>query len=553
MMSKVSSESVKEAMIKIIGGKFVCNDLGIMDTYAYNWNADNLTGGLSKFANRPLCVVMPSKTAEIVKIVKYCNENNLQFKAMSTGWGVHNSVGQEDAVIQLDLRRMNKILSLDVKNMIVVVEPYVSGAMLQVELFKHGLNCHIQGCGANGSQLATVTSMVGQGWTGISTGFSNRNILGAEWVMPDGNVCRVGSAGSLTFSNLKNVKGEYEYEEEEIDASEWFLADGPGPSLRGVYRGYFGAFGGLGVFTKAAIKLYPWFGPKKLEIQGYSPIYTLKKTKIPQFFNFYILNWHTWEDFKDAGYALAQSEVCWGLCRVNKFIMGLGIMPNNNEFYEKFESLFGDIKYNLMVITMASSKREFKYQSKMIKHIVEETNGKIVPLSQDPFFKATGFLAIAKQCNTMRGVFRAGGGFFTSLGALGSWDWCVEGAKIGENLKQKAIDKGGIIDDCADNVWGLPYEQGTFSHLEELYMYDITNPEARKASVEYLKSIAEASQNRPLGLGLGTVDSEGSTMHNVFGPIACNYHIWLKEIKKTFDPNNASDPGFYVDPEKIQD
>jgi glycolate oxidase len=543
-------ENLVTAMEKIIGKRFVCADPGILDTYAYNWNADNLTGGVSKFAHRPLCVVMPDHTSEIVEIVKYCNQHKLQFKAMSTGWGVHNTVGKAKGVIQLDLKRMNRILSIDPKNCIAIVEPYVSGAMLQAEIFKFHLNCHIQGCGANGSQLASVTSMVGQGWTGISTGFSNRNILGTEWVLPDGQICKIGSWGNIAQPKAQK---DAPYEEIEVNASEWFLADGPGPSLRGAYRGYFGAFGGLGVFTKAAIKLYHWSGPEQLELQGYSPTYNLKKTKLPPNVATYILNWKTWDDFKNAGYALADSEVCWALCRVAGFISGLGILPSNDEFYKKYEELFGDLQYNLIVVTMATTKREFKYHKQVIQAIVDATNGEIFPMSQDPFFSAFTFMAIAKQCNTMRGVFRAGGGFFTSLGALGSWDWCVEGAKIGEKLKQKAIASGGIVDDGADNVWGLPYEHGTFSHLEELYMYDITDPESRKASVEYLKSVVEASQQHPLGLGLGTVDGEGSAMHAIFGPLACNYHKWLKAIKQEFDPNNASDPGFYIDPEKIKD
>ncbi len=548
-MSAMNKDTLIKAMRKIVGERFVCADPGVLDTYAYNWNADNLSSGSTKFANRPAIVIMPGNTAEIVKIVKFCNEKGAQFKAMSTGWGVHNTVGTPDSVIQLDLRRMDRILDIDTKNMIVVVEPYVSGAMLQAEIFKYGLNCHIQGCGANGSQLASVTSMVGQGWTGISTGFSNRNILGVEWVMPDGIVCKLGSWGKITRPSKK--KGYYG--EVQVNASDWFLADGPGPSLRGAYRGYFGAFGGLGVFTKAAIKLYHWTGPEQLELQGYSPIYNLKRTKLPRNVATYLINWNNWADFKDAGYALAQSEVCWALCRIGGFITGLGVLPSNDEFCKKYEELFGDIKYDLMVVTMAATKREFKYHKDVIKAIVEKTNGEIVPISQDPFFTAMTFMAIAKQCNTMRGVFRAGGGFFTSLGALGSWDWCVEGAKIGENLKQKAIDSGGLVDDGADNVWGLPYEHGTFSHLEELYMYDITDPESRKASVKYLESVIEASQKHPLGLGLGTVDGEGSTMHNIFGPIACNYHHWLKAIKKAFDANNTSDPGFYIDPAKVKD
>ena len=538
----MSNREIFKVMVEILGNRtYVTEDPGILDTYAFNWNADNLNEGKSKFAHRPLCVVLPKDKNEIIKIVKYCNDVGLQFKAQSTGWGVHNTVGKENGVIQLDLRRMNRILDIDEKNMIMVVEPYVNGAQAQAELFPLGLNCHIAGCGANASLLASATSMVGQGWTGVSTGFSNRNILGAEWIQPDGNLCQVGSWGS--------------FDNDSIDASEWFLADGPGPSLRGVYRGFFGAFGGMGVFTKAAVKLYPWAGPPVLETEGHSPIINLKRRRLPQFAEAHMLDWQDWEDFKKGGLALAQSEICWSLCRNSAFIVALAASPSNTEFYNNklFQELIRDLKFNLTISLMANSKREAAYQDKVLKKILKDTNGTIVELIEARPLKAMLFMAIAKQCNTMRGVFRAGGGFFTSLGALGSWDWCVEGAKIGKKLKQKEIETGGIVDDGADNVWGLPYENGTFSHLEELYMYDITDPESRKASVRYLKSIAEASQKCPLGLGLGTVDSEGSVMHNIFGPIASNYHRWLKAIKSAFDPNTASDPGFYIDPKLVKD
>ena len=55
----------------------------------------------------------------------------------------------------------------------------------------------------------------------------------------------------------------------------WFSADGPGPSLRGILRGQSGANGGHGVITKAAVKLYPWYGPGEWEMKG--PLPSLKK------------------------------------------------------------------------------------------------------------------------------------------------------------------------------------------------------------------------------------------------------------------------------------
>lgn len=543
-MSKVDKTQVLGAMQSIVGKQFANSDEYLLDNYAYQYLADLHTGGISKFVSRPICVVLPSNTEEIVEIVKYCNENNLQFKAQSTGWGVHNSVGKEDKVILLDLRRMNKILDIDTKNMIVVVEPYVSSAMLQVELHKLGLNCHIPGCGANGSQLVTVTSMCGQGWTGISHGFSNRNILGAEWVMPEGIICRIGS-----WSSFKT-----DITEKETDASEWFLADGPGPSMRGVYRGYFGAFGGMGVFTKAAIKIYDWVGPEMLEFEGRSPAYSLKRNKIPKYSDVLSVNWKDWEDFKEAGYLLAHSEICWALCRNAGFITALGAAPNNTEFYSNkiFQSLATGSDHELMILTMASNEKEFEYQQKVLKHIIEKTNGEVQEMINLKPLKATAFMAIVKNNQNMRGVFRAGGGFHTSLGALGSWDWCVEGAKIGEKLKQNIIDTGGIVDDRADNVWGNPYEQGTFSHLEELFMYDITDSESRKAACDYLESVLDAAKVHPLGIGLGMGNMEGANPADILGPIASNYQIWMRALKYEFDPNNASDPGNYTEGKKFE-
>jgi len=545
-MSKIDKKEVLSSMQSIVGVKFANSDDYLLDNYAYQYLGDLATRGESKFTNRPICVVLPSNTEEIVKIVKYCNENGLQFKAQSTGWGAHNCAGQEDKVIILDCRRMNKILDIDIKNMIAIVEPYVISGQLQTELFKLGLNCHVAGCGANGSQLVTVTSMCGQGWTGISTGFSNRNIVGAEWVMPEGTVCRIGSWGSFEGA---------EDPEKSIDASEWFLADGPGPSIRGVYRGYFGAFGGMGVFTKAAIKLYDWPGPKVLEIQGRSPTYSLIKNRIPENSDIYNIIWDDWEDFKDVGYLLAYSEICWGLCRIQGFDMALAAAPNNTAMYE--EKIFHDLAHRggheLMVLIIGSNKKEFEYRQKVLDYIVQKTNGEINPLTEIKPMKAFAFMAIVRQCNTTRGVFRAGGGFHTSLGALGSWDWCVEGAKIGERLKQKAIDFGGLVDDGADNVWGNPYECGTFSHLEELFMYDITDETSRKAAIHYLDSVIEANKIYPLGIGLGVGDMEGTTHQcDIFGPITSNYHTWMKAIKYEFDPNNASDPGNYTEGKKFE-
>jgi biopolymer transport protein ExbB/TolQ len=91
-----------------------------------------------------MAALMPGSTEEIQAIVKTCNRYRIKFKPLSSGWGPFN-LSKAPNSIQLDLRRMNRILEIDEKNLFAVVEPYVTGSQLQAEVMKYGLNCHIIG------------------------------------------------------------------------------------------------------------------------------------------------------------------------------------------------------------------------------------------------------------------------------------------------------------------------------------------------------------------------------------------------------------------------
>ncbi|MFX1328365.1 MAG: FAD-binding oxidoreductase, partial [Promethearchaeota archaeon] len=214
----------------------------VTNVYAYNWCTEifNYMEGKEPipFSPVPKAVVLPSTTEQVQKLIKLCNKYTLKFKAQSTGLGPWNQPSTDNCII-FDMRRMNKIVKIDEKNLYAVIEPYVTGAQLQVEVMKYGLNCHMSGAGPQVSPLASSTSMNGPGFTSPSTGYSARNVLAVEWVLPGGEIMKLGSYG------LNNNP-------------DWFHGDGPGPSLRGIMRGYSGTKSGLGVFTKVAVKLFPF-------------------------------------------------------------------------------------------------------------------------------------------------------------------------------------------------------------------------------------------------------------------------------------------------------
>jgi len=122
-----------------VGPENITEEPAILDTYAYQWctEVEKAARGEepTRFGYRPEAVVLPGCTGEVVAIVKICNRYGVGFKAHSTGLGVWGAVSNPGA-IQLDLRRMNRIVEINERNMYAVIEPYVTNAQLQAELIK---------------------------------------------------------------------------------------------------------------------------------------------------------------------------------------------------------------------------------------------------------------------------------------------------------------------------------------------------------------------------------------------------------------------------------
>ena len=517
-------KNVYRVLEDIVGPQNISEEPVILDTYAFQWLAETISG--TKFCTRPEAVLLPGSVEEVQAIIKACNRYGIRYKAFSTGWGPWNTVGGE-GVIQIDLRRMNRILEIDEKNMYAVVEPYVIGSQLQVEAMKRGLNCHIIGAGANTSILASATSMAGYGLSGIFMGYSNCNVLSVEWVLPDGEILRLGSLGS---------------------GAGWFCGDGPGPSLRGVMRGMIGALGGIGVFTKCGVKLYPWYGPPTIPIEGIHP---LDGMPIPESFRVHSLTFPSWEALADAVYRIGETEIGYIMGRA----LPPGLIPVLNvssaaEYVQMLqmvtaEGAMDEFKYAIQIFLGANSARELEYQERALEEILSETGGKIILSMEKPSVQKVLFRALIKSEGISR-VFQLAGTFATSLGAGTSWDTAVATGKLGEQLKRKYIEQGSIADDGGDLAWGGAYQHCRFGHLEEIIMYDFQDPDSLKGADEYVEESAQATIEKSLGQPISIVRG----MAEQFGPTSCDYHIWMKRIKKAFDPNTAADPSFYVGPEE---
>ena len=512
------SDGAYKELENTVGPENVSREPAIMDGYA--WQTLETTDP-DIWTTRPIAVVLPSSTEEVQAIIQVCKKYGLRFKAFSTGWGVHASAGYEN-VILIDLRRMNRILEIDEKNMYAVIEPYVCGAQLQAEAMKVGLNTHMIGAGCGTAPLASATSMQGMGWDGIYMSTSARNVLGVEWVLPSGEVLRLGTLGS---------------------DSGWFCGDGPGPSLRGIMRGWLGAVGSLGVFTKCALKLYNWPGPPQQEVKG---LLLDAKTKVASNFKLYLCTFPDRVKFSDAAYKIGEAEIGYIQVKNAVGLLLATMMPlllKKISHAHAIKKALSSMNHQFMIMLAANTQDELDYQVKVLSKIVSENEGVLLDLSLiQPFYETLWWGLVRDSISPM--IFRALGNFHLAFGIDESFDSQLVAKKLGEDIKEKWIASGAILDDLSDNAWMFLYENGMWSHFEELFLFDHRNSKQIESIPSLNKDFLQITKDNNVCVGLYAHEPIARKM---FSPLQGNYNLWQKKILKALDGENVSDTTYYTD------
>jgi glycolate oxidase len=479
------SKEIYKAFEDIVGPQYICDDPAIMPAYHQ-----------TKFA----AVILPKNTAEVQAIVKLCNKHKLVFRAVCTGW---SGMFFPD-VIYLDLRRMNRIIEINEKNMYAVVEPYVITAQLQAELFKRGFHMNLKGAGAN------CTAMLrGHGHLDQTTSGDDRNHLAIEWVTPEGNIVHSGSLGST---------------------DEWFSGDGPGPSLRSILTSAVPPGVTPGVFTKAAIKIYHWPGPTKFPLQGTSPNYTLSE-KLPNFMARYY-SFPSVEKMWQAEIKLGENEICFELMGFNISMVAANIATCNEDDEKIFKKLSKEIiGPGFFVIIAGNSTSDFEYKKKVLAQIVSEAGGQSLKSAEDPRIEGILLFQCIRISASIRETFRAGGAF-SSIPVMGQRDLTIRWAVGAGKAKMPLIEKGLIVDD-GGGFFGWGVEQGHLGKTEIFCKFDPSNPKA-KAGVDNwsLEQSKRAFAERYFANTMRPLDE--------IGPDMSNFHVWWRKVTKALDPNNVS-------------
>ncbi|TFG03818.1 MAG: FAD-binding oxidoreductase [Promethearchaeota archaeon] len=231
-------KAIKQRLIEILGEQNVSNE-GV-DIMAYtndttlitlNWILEGKIAGLPDF------ITWPDSIEQITQILKLANEEKIPVIPFAEGSGVVGGAIPNRGGIILDMKKFNKILEINDKDLTVTMEAGMNGMNLERHLNAKGYTTgHIP--------QSLYTSSVG-GWIAhraagqFSTKYGKIEdiLLGMEVILPQGDI--------INFKTMARAS--------------------TGPQFEKLFLG---GEGTLGIVTKATLKIWPY--PEKRALISYA-------------------------------------------------------------------------------------------------------------------------------------------------------------------------------------------------------------------------------------------------------------------------------------------
>ncbi|MDR2018494.1 MAG: FAD-binding protein [Syntrophobacterales bacterium] len=202
----------------IVGQENVRASLEERRCYSYDARTDGAV---------PDLVVLPSSADEVSRILILANTHLIPVIPRGSGTGLTGGSISLSGGIVISFTRMNRILEIDPKNLIAVVEPGVVTFILQEETAKHGLFYPPDPASYKYSSIGGNIAECAGGPNSLKYGVTRDYVLGLEVVLPTGEIINPG---------VRTMKGVVGYD---------------------LARLFVGSEGTLGVVTKIILKLIP--------------------------------------------------------------------------------------------------------------------------------------------------------------------------------------------------------------------------------------------------------------------------------------------------------
>ncbi len=181
-----------DALRDAVGSDHVRTDEEARTTYG----ADALKRGHPADA-----VVFPGSTSEVAAVLRACTAHRVPVVARGAGTGYTGGAVPVFGGVVLALARLNRILEIDERNLLAVVEPHVITGDLQQAVEAVGLFYPPDPASLSTSTIGGNVAECAGGPRAFKYGVTRRYVLGLEAVLPSGDVIRTGG------KSVKNVVG----------------------------------------------------------------------------------------------------------------------------------------------------------------------------------------------------------------------------------------------------------------------------------------------------------------------------------------------------------
>ncbi len=151
--------------------------------------------GLTAFATKPIAVVVPETSKEVIECVRLCHRENVPFVARGSGTSLSGGSLPVSGGIVITLNRLNRILALDAKQRIARVEPGAINLDVSRAAQPHGLRYAPD---PSSQQICTIGGNLAFNAGGahcLKYGMTSNHVLGLRAVLASGEVVEFGGDG----------------------------------------------------------------------------------------------------------------------------------------------------------------------------------------------------------------------------------------------------------------------------------------------------------------------------------------------------------------------
>ncbi len=178
---------------KLVGSENVYDDKAHLIAYSYDATRNHF---------EPDAVIFPRDEKDISEILKYCNERGIVIVPRGAGSGfTGGALPSKGGIVLAFEKHMNKILEIDMKNMVAVVQPGVINKELQRAVEEVGLFYPPDPASQEYSTIGGNVSENAGGMRAAKYGITKDYVMAIRAVLPNGDVIRAGKR------TIKDVAG----------------------------------------------------------------------------------------------------------------------------------------------------------------------------------------------------------------------------------------------------------------------------------------------------------------------------------------------------------